>query len=374
MERVNGSAAGRDGGGSVGERVSTDTLVVGAGPIGIEVAAGLKDAGVEHLVIDAGPIGATIASWAPATRFFSSPERIAIAGVPITSEGQDKTTREQYLSYLRQVVGTRGLRVSTFERLMDVVDAEEGSLRRFVLRTERRGAAGRVIEAANVVLAIGDMHEANDVKVAGEDLPHVSHELRDPHEYYGRRVLIIGGRNSAVEAAIRLYRVGAEVSIAYRRATFSKKVKYWLRPELLWLIESGRIGFYPDAVPGEVRPGEVDLVRSPIAEEAEAGDGWRATVSVDDVLMLTGYVQDPTLFRAFGVELEGDNGRPVHDEDTMRTNVPGVYVAGTASAGTQLSGVTHFIETSHVHAERIAAAITGGRREIETPRFALEES
>lgn len=205
-------------------------------------------------------------------------------------------------------------------------------------------------------------------------MAHVSHVLGDPHGYFGRDVLIVGGRNSAVEAAIRLYRGGARVSVSYRRARFSKKVKYWLRPELLWLIETGRIGFYPESVVERIGADGVELVRSPLAEGSASGDGWRETVAADDVLLLTGYVQDRGLFEMFGVGLEGELCRPVHDEDTMETDVGGVYVAGTAAAGTQLSGVTHFIETSHVHAERIAAALVGGKLEVETPRFTLEES
>jgi len=365
--------------GETAEALTSDVVIVGAGPIGIELAAELKRAEIEAMQFDAGSIGATMRWWSPGTQFFSSPERIGIAGVPLVTRDQQKATREEYLDYLRLVVGTHGLTVHTFERVEDVrrLGAEENGdagLPRFELTTRRRGGLSRAVRCRRLVLAIGDMHRPKRIDVAGEDLPHVSHYLGDVHEYYGRDVLIVGGRNSAVEAAIRLYRAGARVTISYRRATFSKKVKYWLRPELLWLIETGRIGFAADSAVDRIEAGSVRLRRSHEPEAAEADDGWMADMAADDVLLLTGYEQDATLFERLGVELERDARSPRHDPDTMETNAAGVYVAGTAVAGTQASGVTHFIETSHVHVERIAAALRGSPVRREDVRYQLEES
>lgn len=352
--------------------LDTDVLVVGAGPIGIECAAALANAGIDFEHIDAGPIGSTMAWWAPGTQFFSSPERIGIAGIPLVTRDQHKASREEYLDYLRLVVRTRGLRVRTFERLV-AVDRDRD--RRFHLTTERTPGGRRSIAASRIVLATGDMHRPKALGIPGEDLPHVSHYLRELHRYFDRDVLIVGGRNSAVEAAIRLYRLGARVAISYRRATFSKKVKYWLRPELLWLIDSGRIGFYPDSCVTELRTsGQVRLARSASPQLADAHDGWSHTILADDVLLMTGYEQDPTLFNMFGLELAGPERRPVLDEQTMESTTPGVFVAGTATAGTQASGVTQFIETSHVHVERIAAALQGQRTDAADVRYQLEES
>lgn len=348
----------------------TDTLLVGAGPIGLELAVAIKRRGIDYLQLDAGVIGATMDWWAPGTQFFSSPERIKIAGVPIVTRDQQKATREEYLAYLRGVVDQFGLKVSTFERVIAAGLTGEG----FTIETERRGGGGREIVARRVVLAIGDMHAPKLLGVPGEDLPHVSHYLADPHAYVGRRVVIVGGRNSAVEAAIRLYRVGADVTIVYRRTVFPKKVKYWLRPELIWLIDTGRVGFVPDAVVSSIGPDRVELARSPLAEDAPIDDEWTGEVAADDVLLMTGYRQDGSLFDQLGVEREGIGQRPVLDEQTMETTVPGVYVIGTATAGTQASGVSTFIENSHVHAERVAAALDGERAELENVEWQLEES
>ncbi|MEZ6317350.1 MAG: NAD(P)-binding domain-containing protein [Phycisphaerales bacterium] len=237
----------------------------------------------------------------------------------------------------------------------------------FALRAHpRRGAApGKSFRVRKLVLAIGNMHRPRALGIPGESLAHVSHYLADPHGYAGRRVLIVGGKNSAVEAAIRLYRVGARVTMSYRRAAFDgDRVKYWLLPEIEWLIRKAKIGFEPGTVPTEIRAGSAVLDRA----------GERVEVAADAVLLLTGYVQDPDLFDRLGVEREGDESRPVVNPRTMETNVRGVYVAGTAAGGSQ-KRATVFIETSHVHADRIAAAVTGREAGQEAPRYgAMEES
>ena len=367
-----------------------EVVVVGAGPIGIELAVALQRAGIDYAHLDAGAIGSTLEWWAPGTKFFSSPERIAIAGVPLASLEQEKATREEYLAYLRQVVQTFGLRITQYERVTDI--KREGDT--FVLRsvrsrgsntppespkspeppevpevTKESGAPERVWRARRIVLAIGDMHRPHLVGIPGEDLPHVSHYLQEPHHYFGQRVVIVGGKNSAVEAAIRLHRVGAEVTISYRQPEFSERVKYWLRPELLYLIKQKQIGFVPRTVP--VRITEEGVLVRPI----EGGE--ERMLPADFVLLLTGYEQDTTLFERAGVELVGPGRAPKHHPRTMETNVPGVFVAGTASAGTQIGGVKVFIETSHVHVRRIMSAITGEQVDdaaLETPEFALPES
>jgi len=255
-----------------------------------------------------------------------------------------------------------------------------------------------------VVLAIGNMHRPRVLGIAGESLAHVSHYLDDPHEYAGRRAVIVGGKNSAVEAAIRLYRVGARVTVSYRRSAFDReRIKYWLLPEIEWLIRNGKIGFAPCTVPTEIRAGSIELERVAADGGAGGGDlsavherqqehagapdgtdrcvdtralavGERAEVAADCVVLLTGYVQDPDLFDRLGVEREGEERRAVVNPRTMETNVPGVYVAGTAAGGSQRRA-TVFIETSHVHAGRIAAAVTGRESGQETPRYgAMDES
>ncbi len=336
--------------------IETDVLLIGAGPIGIELAIALKQRGIRYEHLDANQIGSTVTWYAPQTHFFSSPERIAIAGVPLQTLDQTKATREEYLTYLRAVVLQFDLRISTFERVVSIEKGANG------FDAVSAGASGeRRWRARNVVLAIGDMHRPRRIGVPGEDLPHVSHYFGDPHLYFRRRVLIVGGQNSAVEAAIRCHRVGAEVTLSYRGAELdANRIKFWLLPEIRSLIRDGRIRWLPTTLVREIRSDRVVL---------DSGE-----VDADSVLLLTGYEQDSGLFEQAGVTLDGPGRRPRFDEQTMETNVPGLFVAGTATAGTQLGGVKEFIETSHVHVARIVAALTRTAPPLEAPSYELPES
>lgn len=348
-----------------------EAIIIGAGPIGIETAIALKREGIDYVQVEAKQIGDTISWYAPQTHFFSSPERIQLAGVPLQTLDQTKATREEYLLYLRTIVQQFDLDIRTGHVVTDIRRERDA----FAISCQTRTGPAE-FRARRIVLAHGDMHAPRLLGIAGEDLPHVSHYLREPHHYFGRRVLIVGGKNSAVEAALRLFRAGAHVTVSYRRAEFSERIKYWLRPELLALIKEGRIGFLPRTLPVEITPRHVVLVGTDEQGQPITTDGEPTRFEADEVLLLTGYVQDTALFDVLGVELEGKNRAPVHDPRTMETNVPGVHVAGTASAGTQ-HGVTVFIETSHVHARRIACAIAGKPVPEEAqaePDYALPES
>ncbi|MCC6680113.1 MAG: NAD(P)-binding domain-containing protein [Phycisphaeraceae bacterium] len=321
----------------------TKVLIVGAGPIGLELAACLKHAGVDYLHVEAGQIGQTM-SWYPINaHFFSSPERIAIAGLPLHAPDQSKTSREQYLTYLRGVVEYYDLKIRTYETVTHI---QRLSPTGFHVTTTKT-----VYHADNLVLAIGDMHGPRKLNIPGEDLPQVSHYFVEPHRYFRQKLLIVGGRNSAVEAALRCQRVGAYVTLSYRRADFDlEHIKYWLYPELKSLIRAGKITFKPQTVPVEIHADHV-VLHSPI-------ENRQSKIPSDFVLLLTGYVMDSKLFELAGVTLKGENRAPVYDQETMQTDVPGLYVAGTAAAGTQVRFHV-FIENSHPHVARIVQALTG---------------
>lgn len=341
----------------------TDVLIVGAGPIGIELAVALRRRNFDYVHLEAGQIGSTIEWYAPPTHFFSSPERIEIAGVPLQTLDQTKATREEYLRYLRSVVLQFDLDITTFERVSSV-KKDSG---RFHVVSHGAGGARSWI-ADRVVLAIGDMHLPRKIDVEGEDLPHVSHYFGDPHTYFRRRVLIVGGKNSAVEAAIRCVRIGADVTLSYRGSELdAKRVKFWLLPEIQALIRDHRLQFLPETLVTRIDPSEVTL--------AAAGDPLASQcIPADAVLLLTGYVQDASLFETAGVTLEGPQRRPRHDVRRMETDVPGLYVAGTGTAGSQIGGVKEFIETSHIHVDRIVAALSGEAPPQDSPGYTLSES
>lgn len=322
--------------------------IIGAGPIGIELAVSLKQAGINYVQFDAGQIAQTI-SWFPKmTRFFSSADRIAISGVPLQTADQSKATREEYLAYLRNIVTQFGLEVNTYERVGRIEPVNGG----FKIETNRHGAT-HSYEVSKIVLAVGDMAHPRLLHIPGEDLEHVSHYFDEPHRYFGKRLLIVGGKNSAVEAAIRCHRAGAKVAISYRRSRFDPdRVKYWLLPEVEAMIRSGKIDFYPDTLPKAITRQAVTLGPVPSTIDDPV------TVDADFVLLLTGYRMDSTLFDMLGVELTGENQAPRLDPHTMQTNVPGIYVAGTAAAGTQET-FKLFIENCHRHIPHIVASLQG---------------
>ena len=332
----------RLGWGMVEDATETPILLVGAGPIGLEMAVALKVAGLDFLHVEAGAIAQTVTWYPKQTRYFSSPQRIAIAGVPLATVGQEKATREEYLAYLRGIVKQFDLDISAYEKVTSLDAADEG----FDVRTTRRK-----IRAARVILAIGDMHLPRMLDIPGEDLPHVSHYFDEPHPYFNQKLLIVGGKNSAVEAALRCHHAGAGVSISYRREAFDETgIKYWLTPEINALIKHKQIGFHAETEPVAISDGAVTL------RDRNSGD--TRDVPADFVLLLTGYAQDKTLFESAGIELEGANRAPVLDRNTMQTSVPALFVIGTAAAGTQ-EQFKLYIENSHPHVPRVIEALTG---------------
>ena len=327
-----------------------DVTVIGAGPIGLELAVALKKAGVDYQHFEAGQIGQTVSRYPKMTRFFSSPDRIAIAGVPLSTHDQSKATREDYLAYLCGIVSQFDLNVQTFTRVERIEQDSTNHL--FTLHVDRHGALRRTY-TRRIVLAVGDLAMPKLLHIPGEDLPHVSHYFDEPHKYFRKKLLIVGGKNSAVEAAIRCHRAGAEVSMSYRQQSFdAKRVKYWLLPEIEALIKDGSIHLYSQTVPQAINRTHVTLT------PAQPLIGDTTTVEADFVLLLTGYVMDSTLFEMLGVQLDGSNHAPTHDPTTMQTNIANVYVAGTAAAGTQET-FRLFIENCHIHVPRIVASITG---------------
>ena len=204
----------------------TDVALIGAGPIGLEMAVALRDAGVDYVHFEARQVGHTI-SWFPRqTRFFSSPERIAICGVPLNTTDQSKATREEYLAYLLGIVQQFDLQIQTYQPITSLARASDG----FRITSSKRGA-DQLYHAKRVIVTIGDMHRPRSLSypelptVPGNDLPHVRHNFEEPHPFFRQQLLIVGGRNSAAEAAVRCHRGGAHVALSYRQQTLDASIQ-----------------------------------------------------------------------------------------------------------------------------------------------------
>ena len=331
--------------------------IVGAGPIGLELAVALKQAGVDYMQLDASQIGATIAWYPQEMLFHSSADRLSLSGVPIQVADQQKPKREEYLAYLRSLVLQFGLDIRTYERVEHASRLPGGG---FELQT-RALAGERRYHVDALVLAIGAMHAPRLLGIPGEELPHVSHYFFDPHTYFGKKLLVVGGRNSAVETAVRCQRAGAQVTLSYRRGDFEPSVvKFWLLPEVRAMIRDARVRFLPFTAPLAIDRGTVLLARTD-------GSGEPYPIEADFVLLMTGYRQDATLFDLLGVDMQGADRQPLYDPETMETNVPGLFVAGTAIAGTPLKRVSVIVETCHVHVPRIVQRLTGMHSVVAVP-------
>ncbi|MFW6068041.1 MAG: NAD(P)-binding domain-containing protein [Chloroflexota bacterium] len=330
---------------------TTDVAIIGGGPIGIEMAIALQEAGVHYILFEARQIGHTISTWPPHTHFYSTPEHVALAGIPVHNLDQRSVTGEQYLAYLRTLVEYFDLNLHHFEPIESVKALEPGF--RLQTRTQR---GPHTYECQKLILATGGMASPRMLGIPGEDLMHVSHYYPGPHRYFRRRLLVVGGKNSALESALRSWRGGAHVTISYRRPQFDFDiVKPHLADDVRTRIDKGEIEFLPSTMPVEITPCDVILAHTD--EQFNATDSTFRS-DADAVLLATGFQADMSLFRQVGAALHGAEQAPVYDSDTMETTVPGVYVAGTAAGGSQIK-FQYFISTSHDHVARIVKALTG---------------
>lgn len=330
---------------------TVQVAIVGAGPTGVELAVALTRAGVDFLLFDAGQVGHTIAWWPKHTRFYSTSERIAMPGLPLTIFDQQHPTNDEYLAYLRGVVQQFDIQIQTYESVERV---EKMANDTFHLTTSHKGQQ-RQYQARFVVLATGGMAQPRLLNIPGENLPHVSHYLHDPHDYFQQELLVVGGRNSAVEYALRCWRAGAKVTLSYRRAELpNKSIKPALMQDLETVVREGKIKFLPGTIPVEINSYSVKLAETDL--HGQPIQGQEQNLPFDFVLLCTGYQADVRLFKQLGVKLQGVEQAPTNNPETMETNIAGVFVLGTAAGGTQ-SKFTHFIETSHAHVPKILHAI-----------------
>jgi thioredoxin reductase (NADPH) len=312
-------------------------IIVGAGPIGLACAISAKRRGIDPLVIDAGALANSIVRYPIQMTFFTTPERLEIGGHPLVCAGP-KATREEALKYYRGVARVEGIRVQTYTKLIDKNTVET--------RLGRQS-----ISCDALVLATGYFDHVNRLGVPGEALPHVHHYFDEAHLSYGEDVVVIGGKNSAVEAALQLFRAGARVTIVYRGPTWPKSVKYWLRPDLENRIKAGEIQARLGSNVVEITPRDV-LVRGALGNEER--------IPATRVYPLIGFHPDFELFQRIGIAFDPESGRPDIDPETLETSVRGVYVAGSVTAGNKISEI--FIENGRFDGEKIFGSDVERRR------------
>jgi len=321
-----------------------DLLIIGAGPSGLATAIAAKQHGLDYAVVDKGVLVNSIYNFPPLMVFFTTPELLEIGGLPLVTP-YDKPTRLEALRYYRRVVDTFGIQVSFHEEVREIEREDDGT---FVVTSTSSGGT-RVRHARAVVLAIGYYDRPNHLGVPGEELPHVSHYFTDAHPYYRQRVVVVGGKNSAAEASLELFRGGAHVTLVHRRATLGDSIKYWVRPDIDNRIKEGSIAARFESRIVEIRPTEVLIERN----------GEMETIPAEGVFLLTGYHPDAELMRRAGIECHSESLTPTLNPETFESNVPNLFIAGGAVAGRNTGNI--FIENGRFHGERIVKVIADRR-------------
>lgn len=324
----------------------SEIAVIGGGPSGLAAAEVLQRSGFDVIVLEKGRLADHVSRFPTFMRFFSTGDLLELSGFPLIIT-QEKPTREEYLNYLRRFVRETGLDV----RLGYRVKAIEGGMGEFRIQGDDRRGDGFELRAERVVLATGAYADPQLLGVPGEDLPKVSHYFTEVHDYSGAKVLVVGGKNSAVSTALELWRGGVDVTICHRRAEFGP-VKYWLGPDIENRVRNGEIRAFMSAHVKEILPASVRI-------ERESGE--TIEIENDFVLALTGYVPDARWLRSLGIHVDAATGRPEHDPKTLESNRPGMYMVGEMLSG-KISGVI-FIENSRTHGDLVAAHLKRTRAE-----------
>jgi thioredoxin reductase (NADPH) len=319
-----------------------DLVVIGAGPCGLAVGVAAKRARLTCSLFDKGPVTSSLMRYPLYMTFFSTPDKLEI-GVPFVTAG-DKPTRREALTYYRKVAEHFELDVRQYHTVSRVTRARDG----FELVAQHPGSLEpETVASRHLVFATGYFESPNPLRVPGEDLPHVSHFFVEPHPYWQQRVVVVGGGNSAVEAALELCRVGARVTMVHFLSEFDRGVKPWILPDITNRLKEGRVAVRWCSRVVEIGRSHVVVRHDP--------DGEPETIAADFVLALTGYTADLSLLRSVGVAVDETSGVPRHAPETMETNVPGVYIAGVLASGFDANKI--FIENGREHGGRICAHI-----------------
>ena len=314
-----------------------DVLIVGAGPSGLATAIAAKQHGLDYAIVEKGVLVNAIFNFPMHMVFFTTPELLEIGGLPLVTP-YDKPTRLEALRYYRRVVDTYDLPISFHEKVTSIEREPDG---RFIVETENNRGVTRVREARAVVLAIGYYDLPNYLHIPGEDLPHVSHYYTDAHPYYRGRVVIVGGKNSAAEAALELFRAGAHVTIVHRHPALGDSIKYWVKPDIENRIKEGSVAARFNACVTSITPVSVVIDQQ----------GRREEIPADGVFLLTGYHPDVDLMRSAGINVDDETLAPELNMETFETNVPNLFIAGGAIAGKRTGNI--FIENGRFHGGKI---------------------
>ncbi len=307
-----------------------DVIIIGGGPIGIACGIEAQKEGISYRILEKGCIVNSLYNYPQGMTFFSTSEKLEIGSIPFISNNV-KPVKAEALEYYRRISDFKNLNINLFEEVIEVKNIENT----FQVVTSKASYI-----AKKIIIATGFYDIPNLINVPGEQLPKVSHYYnKDPHFYAHQKVIVIGASNSAVDAALEIYRKGGDVTMVIREGEIGKRVKYWVRPDIINRIKEGNIKAYYHAEVKEIKENEVLM---------NTKEGV-ITIENDYVLALTGYMPNFDFLQKIGIQISDDEKkRPYYNSDTMETNVKGIYLAGVVCGGME----THkwFIENSRIHA------------------------
>ena len=296
-----------------------DLLIIGAGPAGLSAADAAARANLNYLVLEKGLIANTVYYYPIGRTVFSTPDELELRE-GMLRPCREKPTREELLSHYVRFTLEQNLRIHT-EEAVEAIDrnATEDNFRVRTTRSE--------YTAARLLVATGAATRPRRLNVPGEELKKVQHLFTEPHPYVRKEVLVVGGGNSAAEAALFLSEEGARTTLAIWRSDWENRdpkmnaIKHWVRAPLEREIAEGRLRLFFFTEIEKITEREVQL---------QSEDGASVAFPNHAVFILIGSDADHTLLRRVGVDFvtAGLAEVPVYDPDTHETNIPGLYVAG----------------------------------------------
>jgi thioredoxin reductase (NADPH) len=312
--------------------IATEVLIIGGGPIGLACGLEAKKNGLDYVIIEKGCLVNSLYHYPLNMTFFSTSERLEIGGIPFVSNNA-KPTRPEALEYYRRVAQSNALNIRLFEEVLSVERSEQN----FTVTTSKA-----VYNAGHIIIATGFYDIPNLLHIPGEELHKVKHYYKDPHFYAGQKVVVVGAKNSAVDAALEIYRKGGEVTMVIREEKISDSVKYWVKPDVENRIRDKEITAWFNSSLSAITQTHVQL---------QTPEG-PVTIENDFVLAMTGYQPNFTFLEKMGIQFAADEKRhPVYNKETQESNVKNIYLAGVVCGGMETN--IWFIENSRVHAEVI---------------------
>ena len=319
------------------DKKTKDVLIIGAGPIGIACALECKKKGLDYVVVEKGALTNSLYNYPLNMTFFSTSEKLEIGNIPFISNNP-KPNRNEALEYYRRVATSNNLHINLYEAILSFEKVNDC----FKIISEKNNYT-----AKKVIVSTGFYDIPNMLNIPGEELPKVMHYYKEAHPFSMQKVVVVGASNSAVDAALEIWRKGGEVTMVVRGSEIGERVKYWVKPDIENRIKEGSIKAYFNAEIEKISEYEVSLT-TPTGT---------VVLENDFVIALIGYKPNFTFLKQIGIKLSDDaNQFPTYNPETMESNVKGLYLAGVICGGME----THkwFIENSRIHAKIILEDIS----------------